>query len=284
MRQPNRLTQTNFHLPTVSQHHPLHIDTGSDCIATHKRDDARVNDAGDVAFVGDSSANSTDNNFPEFLSRLDLNDSDLNNSQINELQCLILNYRDCFENKLGRTSLVQHHIDTGNHKPIRLRPYRVSPARKAIISAEIDKMLQDDIIEPANGPYAAPITLQPKKDGSLRFCVDFRGLNSVTIRDVYPIPRIDDTFDQLQHVKYFTSMNLRSGFWQVELDETSRDKTAFISHAGLFRFKVMPFGLTNAPATFQRLMDLVLGRLKWSCALVYLDDNYLFFVVSRLGV
>ncbi|CAF4471434.1 unnamed protein product, partial [Rotaria magnacalcarata] len=122
------------------------------------------------------------------------------------------------------------------------------------------------------GPYAAPVTLQPKKDGSLRFCVDFRQLNSVTVRDVYPIPRIDDTLDQLQAAKYFTSLDLKSGFWQIELDDESRPKTAFITHAGLFQFKVMPFGLTKAPATFQRLMDLVLGGLKWSCALVYLDD------------
>ncbi|CAF1516686.1 unnamed protein product [Rotaria magnacalcarata] len=115
-------------------------------------------------------------------------------------------------------------------------------------------MLQDGIIEPANGPYAASVTLQPKKDGSLRFCVDFRQLNSATARDVYRIP------------------HLKSGFWQIELDEESRPKTAFVTHAGLYHFTVMPFGLTNAPATFQRLMDLVLGGLKWTCALVYLDD------------
>jgi transposase InsO family protein len=133
-------------------------------------------------------------------------------------------------------------------------------------------MLADGIIELANGPYAAPVTLQPKKDGSLRFCVDFRQLNSVTVRDVYPLPRIDDTLDQLQTAQYFTSLDLKSGFWQIELDAQSRPKTAFVTHAGLFQFKVMPFGLTNAPATFQRLMDLVLGGLKWTCALVYLDD------------
>ncbi|CAF4970486.1 unnamed protein product, partial [Rotaria socialis] len=80
---------------------------------------------------------------------------------------------------------------------------------------EITKMLNEGIIEPCNSPYAAPITLQPKKDGSLRFCVDFRELNAVTVRDVYPIPRIDDTLDQLQHAKYFSSMDLRSGFWQI---------------------------------------------------------------------
>ncbi|CAF4510386.1 unnamed protein product [Rotaria magnacalcarata] len=153
-----------------------------------------------------------------------------------------------------RTSLTQHHIDTGDSKPIKLRPYRVSPARQSIIYNQIQQMLQDGIIEPANGPYAASVTLQPKKDGSLRFCVDFRQLNSATARDVYRIP------------------HLKSGFWQIELDEESRPKTAFVTHAGLYHFTVMPFGLTNAPATFQRLMDLVLGGLKWTCALVYLDD------------
>ncbi|CAM4845028.1 unnamed protein product [Rotaria magnacalcarata] len=163
---------------------------------------------------------------------------------------------ECFENRLGHTSFVHHQIDTGNTKPIKLCPYRVSPARKEIISTEITKMLNEGIIEPCNSLYAAPITLQPKKDGSLRFCVDFRELNGVTVRDVYPIPRIDHTLDQLQHAKYFTSMDLCTGLWQIELDPTSQDKAAFIFHAGLFRFRVMPFGLTNAPVTFQRLMDL----------------------------
>ncbi|CAF5133428.1 unnamed protein product, partial [Rotaria magnacalcarata] len=201
-----------------------------------------------------------------------INGTDLNSEQVVQLENLLLQYRACFNEKPGRTSLTQHHIDTGNSKPIKLRPYRVSPVRQNTISSQIQQMLTDGIIEPANGPYAAPVTLQPKKDGSLRFCVDFRQLNSVTVRDVYPIPRIDDTLDQLRTAKYFTSMNLKSGFWQIEHDEESRPKTAFVTHAGLYHFTVMPFGLTNAPATFQRLMDLVLGGLKWSCALVYLDD------------
>lgn len=201
-----------------------------------------------------------------------INDTDLDSQQVFELRNLLLKYNTCFNDKTGRTSLTRHHIDTGNSKPIKLRPYRVSPARQSTISNQIHQMLHDGIIEPANGPYAAPVTLQPKKDGSLRFCVDFRQLNSATVRDVYPIPRIDDTLDQLQNAKYFTSMDLKSGFWQIELDAESRPKTAFTTHAGLYHFTVMPFGLTNAPATFQRLMDLVLGGLKWSCALVYLDD------------
>ncbi len=208
----------------------------------------------------------------DFLHLLNLTDTDLTQDEISQLKTLLLKYHTCFREQPGRTRLTQHHIDTGTSKPIKLRPYRVSPQRQQIISQHINQMLTDGIIELANGPYAAPVTLQPKKDGSLRFCVDFRQLNSVTVRDVYPLPRIDDTLDQLQTAKYFTSLDLKSGFWQIELDDESRPKTAFITHAGLFQFKVMPFGLTNAPATFQRLMDLVLGGLKWSCALVYLDD------------
>ncbi|CAF4379420.1 unnamed protein product [Rotaria magnacalcarata] len=206
--------------------------------------------------------NSITLNSLNFLTELNLTDSDLTLQQTEKLKSLLVKYDQCFENRLGRTSLVHHQIDTGNTKPIKLRPYRVSPVRKEIISTEITKMLNEGIIEPCNSPYAAPITLQPKKDGSLRFSVDFRELNGVTVRDFYPIPRIDHTLDQLQHAKYFTLMDLCSGLWQIELDPTSQDKAAFRFHAGLFRFRVMPFGLTNAPTTFQCLMDLVLDGLK----------------------
>ena len=224
-----------------------------------------------------SSLQSVDSSFSsDFLLSLRFDDSDLTSPQILELKQLLLQYHRCFRDQPGRTSLIHHHIDTGTTKPIKLRPYRVSPHRQQLISQQITQMLADDIIEHASGPYAAPVTLQPKKDGSLRFCVDFRQLNAVTIRDVYPLPRVDDTLDQLRDARYFTSLDLRSGFWQIELDHESRSKTAFVTHAGLFQFKVMPFGLTNAPATFQRLMDLVLGGLKWSCSLVYLDDIIVF--------
>ena len=111
-----------------------------------------------------------------------------------------------------------------------------------------------------------------KKDGSVRFCVDYRKWNAVTIKDAYPLPQIDDTLDTLSGSKWFSTLDLLSGYWQVEMSQRDSHKTAFGTLQGLFEFKVMPFGLCNAPSTFQRLMDLVLAGLQWSRCLVYLDD------------
>ena len=133
-------------------------------------------------------------------------------------------------------------------------------------------MLQKDIVERSSSPWASPIVLVKKKDGSTRFCVDYRKLNSITRKDAYPLPRIDDTLDTLHGSMWFTTLDLASGYWQVEVEKRNQHRTAFSTPNGLFEFKVMPFGLCNSPATFQRLMDLVLAGLQWSSCLVYLDD------------
>ncbi len=121
-------------------------------------------------------------------------------------------------------------------------------------------------------PWASPVVLVPKRDGTTRFCIDYRRLNAQTKKDVYPIPRIDDILDTLGTAKYFSVLDLASGYWQVELDKEARQKSAFITHRGLFEFVRMPFGLCNAPATFQRLMQVVLSGLEWDSCFVYLDD------------
>ncbi|CAK1599542.1 unnamed protein product [Parnassius mnemosyne] len=135
----------------------------------------------------------------------------------------------------------------------------------------IEGMVKDGVIEASSSPWCSSVLLVKKKDGSMRFCVDYRRLNDVTKRDSYPLPRIDDTLDMLTGVKWFSTLDLKSGYCQVEIDPRDKEKTAFSTGKGLWQFKVMLFGLWNAPATFERLMELVLTGLISDACLVYLD-------------
>ena len=137
-------------------------------------------------------------------------------------------------------------------------------------------MYRDGVIRPSQSSWASPVVLAPKPGGGLRFCVDYRKLNESTIKDRYPIPRMDDCVDSLGNAKVFTSVDGNSGYWQLEVAEEDKHKTAFTSHAGFWEFNRMPFGLTNAPASFQRLLDLVLAKYKWQTCLVYIDDVIVF--------
>ncbi|GFW14943.1 retrovirus-related Pol polyprotein from transposon 17.6 [Trichonephila clavipes] len=132
-------------------------------------------------------------------------------------------------------------------------------------------MKNNDVIEPSSSPWAPPIVLVRKKDGSTRFCVDYRRLNDVTKKDSYPLLSIDDTLDTLASNTWFSTLDLKSGYWQVELHPDDKAKTAFTTGQGLWQFKVMPFGLCNASATFERLMETALGGLSYEACLVYLD-------------
>lgn len=123
-------------------------------------------------------------------------------------------------------------------------------------------MLQNNIIEPFNSSWSAPVVLVRKKDGILRFCVDYRKLNAVTKKNVYPMPRINDTLDLLAGSVIFSMLNLKSGYWQIEMDKFTAEKSAFATKQGLWQWKVMSFGFINAPATFQRLINSVLVHLK----------------------
>ncbi|GBM05985.1 Retrovirus-related Pol polyprotein from transposon 297 [Araneus ventricosus] len=168
--------------------------------------------------------------------------------------------------------MTQHRINTGNHPPIKQYPRRLPLAKKEEAERLVKEMVDNGIIEESSGPWASPIVLVKKKDESTRFCVDYRKLNEITIKDSYPLPRIDDTLDALNGSQWFSTLDLNSGYWQVEIQPEDKEKTAFTTGQGLWQFKVMPFGLCNAPATFERLMETVLRGLTSEACLVYLDD------------
>lgn len=206
-------------------------------------------------------------------------DPDLPDEQQKALTHLLGTYETLFDfqiNTLPTTTFVRHTIDTADAPPVKSRPYRVSPAERAVIEQHVTDMLQKKVIEHSSSPWSSPVVLVKKQDGSWRFCVDYQRLNSVTRKDAYPLPRIDDTLDALQGSCFFSSMDLRSGYWQIPVANADKPKTAFITPSGLYHFNVMPFGLCNAPATFERMMDTLLRGLTWNVCLCYLDDIVVF--------
>jgi len=175
--------------------------------------------------------------------------------------------------QLGELSVTTHRIDLQpGAKPVYQAPYRAGAKAREIEREEVERMLKADVIEPAISEWASPVVLITKKDGSVRFCVDYRKLNALTVKDSYPLPRMDECLDSLGDAVVFSTLDCNSGYWQIPIDLKDRDKTAFVSHCGVHRFKRMPFGLCNAPATFQRALDMLLAKVKWVNALVYLDD------------
>lgn len=180
------------------------------------------------------------------------------------------------DNDLGRTDLVSHDIDTGDIRPIRQPPRRIPTALQEEFDKEMQGMIDKGVIEQGQSPWASPVVLVRKKDGTLRFCVDYRRLNEKTEFDAYPLPRIDETLEALSGAKFFSTLDLLSGYWQVGLTPEARLKSAFCVRSGLYLWNVMPFGLCNAPSTFERLMESVLQNLQWSTCLIYLDDVVIF--------
>ena len=201
--------------------------------------------------------------------------SHISESEREQLYSLLVEFADVFSfssKDLGRTKELKHHIFTSDAQPVHLSPRRIPQARREELRGLLRDMLESDVIQQSDSPWSSPIVLAKKHDGTTRFCVDYRKVNEVTRKDAYPLPRVDDTLDTLVGSKFFTTLDLASGYWQVEVAPEDQPKTAFTTPEGLYLFKVMPFGLCNAPATFQRLMDRVLSGLKWSSCLVYFDD------------
>jgi len=184
------------------------------------------------------------------------------------------------EHERGETDLIQFEIHTGEAKPQKQRARRMPFTVRQEVSYQLKKMQEAGVIQPSHSPWASPVVLVRKRDGSHRFCVDYRELNSVTRPDTFPLPRIDDLLDQLGKARYFSTLDLAAGYWQIKVHPNSQEKTAFVTHEGLHEFRVMPFGLTNAPAAFQRLMQQVLMGLNpedgHPFVSVYIDDIIVF--------
>jgi hypothetical protein len=206
------------------------------------------------------------------------NPAQMTTSQTDKLQKLLEKYDHLFSadlSTLGCTDRITCRIDLDeNLKAKQQLRQQLWPQRHndAFIKSEIDRMLKYDIIEPSRSPYGANVVVVGKKNGKQRFCCNYPPLNKCTIPEHYPFPKTEEVFNDIGNAKWFSALDLASGFWQVPLDVYDREKTAFITRYGSYQFKRMPFGLTNAPAIFQRLMDMVLDKYRGQFVNCFIDD------------
>ena len=207
----------------------------------------------------------------------------LSSQQTQELHQFLGDHHQVFcleEHERGETGILTMDIDTGDARPKKLPMRRMPFAVRREVAKQLRSMQQAGVIRPSSSPWASPVVMVRKRDGTHRFCIDYRELNAVTKPDTFPLPRIDDLLDQLGASRYFSTLDLASGYRQIRMNPESVEKTAFVMPQGLYEFRVMPFGLTNAPGVFQRLMERVLARLNPEdgpdFVVVYIDDVLVF--------
>lgn len=199
----------------------------------------------------------------------------LSDEEQEQVRALLLEFQSVFstgERDVGGTDLLSHEIPLIDETPVRQRYRRIPPSEYELVKTHISQLLDSQVIRESCSPYASPVVLVKKKDGSLRMCVDYRQLNAKTRKDSFPLPRIEETLDSLTGSRWFTTLDLASGYNQVPVAESDRYKTAFCTPFGLYEWNRMPFGLCNAPGTFQRLMERLFGDQRHQSVLLYLDD------------
>jgi hypothetical protein len=218
----------------------------------------------------------TTNSLPEHLQGLFKSScGNLTSSQTHVVAQLLEEFSDVFaknDTNMRCFDAIKHTIDTGDARPIQQRMRRTPLGFEAEEEKHLESMLSAGVVQPSMSAWSSPPVLVRKKDGSVRWCIDYRALNNVTCKDVFPLPLIEECIDTLSGVKFFSTLDMASGYWQIELAEEDRHKTAFITKYGLFEHTRMGFGLCNAPATFQCAIQLVLRGLTWKDVLAYLDD------------
>ncbi|GFS75837.1 retrovirus-related Pol polyprotein from transposon 297 [Trichonephila clavipes] len=210
---------------------------------------------------------------------IDLTESKLDDEQQRQLKALFNNFKGLFSDQLGLTHVVYHEIDTGDKGPVVSRPYKYDRVKQGIIDYHKDKMLRDGTICPINSPYASPVVLTRKKNDlppdspeAYRFAIDYRKLNAITKYPRYPLPVIDDLLTNIPHTNVMSTLDLRSGYFQLAISPRDIEKTAFITRNGTFAFLRMPFGLSGAAPNFQRAIDIILKPVIGHFVLVYMDD------------
>lgn len=176
----------------------------------------------------------------------------------------------------GRTDKVAHRIKLSDESPFKLRPRPIHPADVAAVRKHLQELLDAGVIRESESPFSSPIVVVRKKNGSVRLCIDYRKLNLQTIKDAYALPKLEDTFSALSGSQWFSVLDLKSGYYQIEVEETDKPKTAFVCPLGFFEFNRMPQGVTNAPSTFQRLMERCMGDMHLKEVLAFLDDLIIF--------
>src|SRR5687767_11300116 len=203
----------------------------------------------------------------------------LKEQQEKDLRKLLKKYDDVFskgDNDIGKTDILKMKIDTGEAQPIKQRAYRYTKEQKEEIGKQIKELLEKGIIRRSCSPWSSPVVMVKKKNGEWRMCTNFMKVNKVIKKDNYLLSRIDELLGSFEEKKYFSGIDLTSGFFNVEIEEEDKEKTAIITHEGLYEYNRMQFGLCNAPATFQRMMHIALEELLYKETLVYIDDLIIF--------
>lgn len=212
----------------------------------------------------------------EYLQRFSLDDTDLTLKQQEQVRDLLIEYHDIFsmgDMDIGHTTTAKHRIFLSNDTPFKQRHRHIPPAMYQEVKDHLAQLLGGGIIEQSSSPFASPVVLVRKKNGALRFCVDYRCLNERTVKDSYALPRMEEIVDHLKGCKYFSSLDMKAGYYQVDIEEEDKAKTAFtVGPLGFYQFRRLPFGLCNAPATFQRLMEKAMGELHMTECCSFLDD------------
>ena len=232
--------------------------------------------------IADDMQTMTGDDLPTHLNLLyetTVNNTRLSSTVDKQFRELLRNHESTFakdSTDLGFCDAIYHDIDTGDSPPIKQQPRRPPLSAGDAENTIIDEMLTAGVIEPSKSEWASPVCLVKKPDRSYRFCVDYRRVNAVSRKDGFPIPDIQDALDSLRGARWFATLDMLSGYWQLPMTDRAKDRSAFCTRRGLFHFVRMPFGLSGAPATFCRLMTNVLGDLLWKICLCYIDDVILY--------